>query len=150
MVVRSHDPLPTLYETDETAWLDAMAELVRTRNWDEIDAPNLEEFLTDMARRDRRQVESRLATLVAHLLKWQFQPENRTSSWRVKVETQRQKLVRLLRSGSLHRHAVESLTEAYADGVRLAVAETGMQADAFPAECPWTVEQLVREDITPQ
>lgn len=88
-----------LYEQDETAWLEAMAELIRMGRRDQVDYPNLAEYLADMARRDRREVTSRLSVLVAHLLKWRHQPERQTGSWRGTVEIQRQELAELLESG---------------------------------------------------
>jgi hypothetical protein len=38
------------------------------------------------------------------------------------------------------------LAKAYANGVRQAAAETGLDAPAFPAECPYMVEQLMSID----
>ncbi len=136
----------TLYDTDETAWLDQTAELVRDRRLAEVDLDTLAEYLTDMARRDRREVGSRLALLLAHLLKWEFQPDKRTGSWRATIEVQRQELAELLESGTLRNHADEVLAKAYANGVRQAAAETGLDAPAFPAECPYMVEQLMSID----
>ncbi|HKM81947.1 MAG TPA: DUF29 family protein, partial [Candidatus Acidoferrum sp.] len=70
MSVRIIDLLPALYERDETAWLEAMAELARDGRAEDLDLGHLAEYLFDMARRDRREVESRLAVLLSHLLKW--------------------------------------------------------------------------------
>ncbi len=53
-------PLGVLYESDETAWLEAMSELIRLGRLEELDYPNLSEYLADLARCDRREVESRL------------------------------------------------------------------------------------------
>jgi hypothetical protein len=61
-------PRRVLYEHDETAWLETMAELIRLGRLDEIDYPNLAEYLADMARRDRREGESRLTVLIVHAL----------------------------------------------------------------------------------
>ena len=133
----------THYETDETGWLDQTAELVRERRLAEVDLDTLAEYLTDMARRDRREVSSRLALLLAHLLKWQLQPDKRTGSWRATIEVQRQELAELLEGGTLRNHATEVLAKAYENGVRQAVAETGLDATAFPTECPYTVVQLL-------
>src|SRR5271157_875228 len=72
MSVRMIDLLPALYERDETAWLEAMAELARDGRAEDLDLGHLAEYLFDMARRDRREVESRLAVLLSHLLKWTY------------------------------------------------------------------------------
>ncbi len=73
-------PLAELYAEDETAWLDRMGELVRRRRLSELDVDNLAEYLSDMARRDRREVKSRLGLLMAHLLRWEDQPDRRSGS----------------------------------------------------------------------
>lgn len=135
----------TLYDTDETAWLDQTADLVRDRRLAEVDLDTLAEYLTDMAHRDRREVGSRLALLLAHLLKWQFQPDRRTGNWRATIEVQRQELAELLESGTLRNHAAEVLAKAYENGVRQAIAETGLDAATFPADCPYTLEQALSD-----
>src|SRR5262245_20121582 len=101
MIHRSVDVLPKLYESDETAWLEAMAQLIRDGRHSELDYPHLREYLEDMARRDKREVSSRLATLIAHLLKWRHQPDRRSGSWRATIIGQRQELSELLESGVL-------------------------------------------------
>jgi Domain of unknown function DUF29 len=139
--------LPDLYESDETAWLEAMAGMIRGGHSAELDYLHLAEYLEDMARRDKREVGSRLAVLVAHLLKWQYQPERRSGSWRVTVEQQQQELIQLLESGVLRNHADEILAKAYANGIRQAVAETGLPASTFPAECSYTVDTLLSAEL---
>jgi hypothetical protein len=69
MIQRRAEPLSALYAEDETAWLEAMAELTAQGRLEELDVPNLAEYLTDMARRDRREVKRRLAVLLARVLK---------------------------------------------------------------------------------
>lgn len=69
------ESLTSLYESDETAWLDAMSDLVARGRFAELDRAHLAEYLADMAKRDRREVNSRMAQRLAHLLKWYFQPE---------------------------------------------------------------------------
>ena len=62
----------------------------------EMDYQNLSEYLADMARRDRREVFSRLVVLLSHLLKWEHQPEKRSGSWRGTILEQRRELRQLL------------------------------------------------------
>src|SRR5437764_9918061 len=104
--------LTELFEHDETAWLECMADLVAQRRYDELDHQNLSEYLQDMARRDKREVFSRLVILLTHLLKWDHQPEQRSNSWRGTILSQRRELRLLLESGSLRRYASEVLAKA--------------------------------------
>ncbi len=136
------EPLSALYEADETAWLDAMAELVAQGRLAELDHAHLAEYLADMARRDRREVKNRLAVLLAHLLKWHFQPAQRTRSWERTIEHQRRKLRFDLEGGTLRDHAAEQLPVVYAYAVRQAAVDTGMPIGAFPPVCPFDWPQI--------
>lgn len=140
------DALPALYETDETAWLEAMAELIRERRLDDLDYPNLGEYLTDMALRERREVESRLIVLIAHLLKWDHQPRKRSRSWRATIIVQRQELELLLGRGVLRNHAEAVLANAYSKGLERAVAETGLPPESFPPRSPYDLDQWLSPD----
>src|SRR4051794_29241126 len=91
--------LSSLYLKDETAWLEAMAELIRQGRRSELDFAHLQEYLSDMARRDRREVRSRLVVLIAHVLKWPRQPKRRTRGWRATIIEQRQELADLAGAG---------------------------------------------------
>ena len=50
MAIGTTETLPALYEADETAWLEAMAELAGEGRVAELDLPHLAEFLADMAK----------------------------------------------------------------------------------------------------
>lgn len=137
--------LEKLFEQDETAWLEAMAELIRLEQFDQLDYPHLQEYLDDMARRDKREVESRLAVLLSHQLKWDYQQEKRSPSWQATIEAQRQELILLLESASLRNHADLKLQKSYQAAVRLAMAETDLPEDTFPSLCPYSLESLQLE-----
>ena len=109
-------PLVSLYHEDETAWLEVMAQLVAERRFGEFDCEHLSEYLSDMARRDRREVYSRMVVLLTHLLKWDFQPERRSGSWRGTILAQRRELRLLLESGVLRNHAIASLVGGLSGG----------------------------------
>ena len=123
-----------------------MSQLAAEGRCAEMDYSNLSEFLADMAKRDRREVSSRLVTLLTHLLKWEHQPDQRSRSWQGTIVEQRRELRKLLESGTLHNHAVAVLAEAYADARKQAAAETGLPRGTFPAECGWALESLLAED----
>jgi hypothetical protein len=139
--------LSALYEADETAWLEAMASLVRAGELDPADRHTLAEYLTDMAKRDKREVLSRLTVLIAHLLKWQYQPEQRTRSWSGTMVIQQQELSDLLESAVLRNHAESVLDKAYANAVRRAVAETGLAEATFSRECPYSLDKVLTASL---
>lgn len=146
MVVKL-DPLPALYEADETAWLDEMVRRLRKGTLDRLDYGHLTEFLRDMAKRERREIESRLTLLMAHRLKWDYQPERRGSSWRTTIVVQAGELTREFGySRTLGNHAVAVLAELYPYAVRAAEAETSLPEETFPAECPYTLDGLLATD----
>jgi len=137
--------LSELYETDETAWLEQRAALAAAGDVAALDLKNLSEFLLDMAKREKREVVQRLVTLFVHLLKWDHQPSNRTKSWELTIQEQREELQDLLESGVLRNHAQQELAKAYQKAVRRAAVETELTEKTFPAECPYTLDQAVGE-----
>jgi Domain of unknown function DUF29 len=143
---RTELALPDLYAEDETAWLDAMVERLAAGAYADLDYASLREYLTDMAKRDRREVRSRLVVLLAHVLKWVHQPGHRSNSWRGSIVEQRQELRWLAGRGVLRNHAEAVLPDAYQEAVERAVADTGLPATTFPAECPYSVDELLAFD----
>ena len=142
----SRTPVETaLHEIDETAWLDRTAEMVRRGRFDEVDAEALAEYLEDMARRDRREVYSRLVVLLAHLLKWKQQPERRSGSWQATILEQQRELRQLLESGTLRAHAIGVLADAYEEARKQAAAETELPRATFPDECPWDLDAALAD-----
>lgn len=145
MAQQTVETLAALYETDETAWLERTAELLRAGRLSEVDTRNLAEYLTDMAKRDRREVFSRLVVLLAHLLKWQFQPDRRSRSWLLTILKQQRELRQLLESKTLRLHAAAIMAEAYDHARKEAAAETGLSRTTFPEECPWNLETALTD-----
>lgn len=138
--------LELLYEQDETAWLDAMATLAADGRLSELDTGNLAEYLADMAKRDRREVFSRLVVLLTHLMKWEHQPDRRGGSWRGTIREQRRELKQLLESNTLRNHATDVLADAFAEAKRQAADETELDLAVFPIENPWNLEAILDEE----
>jgi hypothetical protein len=135
--------LSALYAQDETAWLETMAELAAQGRHSEMDYVHLREYLTDMANRDRREVFSRLVVLLAHQLKWDYQPEKRSGSWRGTIREQRRELRQLLESATLRNHAAVVLGDAYAEARLQAADETELPVETFPVVCGWSLEAVL-------
>jgi hypothetical protein len=141
---------PIRYEDDLFAWTQEQAALLRAHAVDGLDWENLAEEIESMGGRDRRELESRLAVVLLHLLKWQAQPALRGSSWRKSLRTQRREIRKLLKqSPSLRREVPGLIHSAYTDAVKDAIDETGLRAGIFPDRCPYAPDDVLDEDHLP-
>jgi len=139
-----------LYEKDFYAWTIKNAELMRQGKLSEIDIENIAEELESMGRSEKRQLINRLAVLVAHLLKWKFQPGLRSRSWEYTIKEQRRKVISLLKdSPSLKQDHIQMFAEAYEDAVLIAAKETGIDETDFPKTCPYSFQQAISNDFWP-
>ena|SRR5437660_1746207 len=140
-----------LYEQDSFQWTTVNADLLRAGRFAEADICHIAEEIEDMGKSQRRALASRLEVLLAHLLKWRFQPAGRSSSWRATIRIQRSKLNKLLREMPSLRAAIpEEVPEAYQNAVILAALETGLAESSFPAACPYSQDELLDPDRFPE
>src|SRR3990167_3765622 len=138
------------YETDFYAWTLHNAKLVRQRKLSEIDIENIAEELESMGKSDRRELVNRLAILMAHLLKWQFQPNERSNSWKTTIRNQRIDVIDLLdESPSLKNELDLKLAHAYKKSVLIAMEETKFDEKVFPKKSPYTLDQCLNSDFFP-
>lgn len=135
--------LAELYHTDETAWLEQMAALAAAGQLAQLDLPHLSEYLSDMARRDKRETLHRRVVLRVYQFPLEQQSDRRSRGWELTIREQREELQDLLQSGTLRNYAEQELSRAYQRAVRRAAVETELAEDAFPAECPYTLEPLL-------
>ncbi len=138
------------YDTDFFAWTQEQARLLREGRFSEIDIENVAEELETLGRSEKREIESRLQVLLAHLLEWRHQSAKRSNSWRSTIVEQRSRLMRDLKdSPSLRRYPREILVEEYVVARLTASGETKLPLEAFPAECPFTIEEILDPDFLP-
>jgi Domain of unknown function DUF29 len=132
------------YEADFFAWTQEQARLLRDRDARGLDWENLAEEIDSMGRRDRRELESRLRLILHHLLKWRVQPGLRGPSWQSTLREQRRQAAKLLKeSPSLRPQLPALIEEAYPDALADALDDTGLPLQNFPADCPFTVVQVL-------
>jgi hypothetical protein len=137
------------YEQDFYVWIQHNIALLKQGKLNEIDIEILIDELEGMAKRDKRELTSRLMILIAHLLKWQFQPNKQKSgSWQSSIDEQRIQITEQLEeSPSLKNTLHEGIGRAYPKAVTLAAKETGLSLEIFPKECPYRIEQLLDDDF---
>src|SRR5581483_9197759 len=95
--VRKGSSLSASYEKDVLLWSQEQARLLRTGQFGRLDIEHLADEIEDVGRSEKRELASRMAVLLAHLLKWRLQPEMRTPSWRKTIGHQRQRVELLLK-----------------------------------------------------
>lgn len=134
----------SLYGTDFYDWTQDTADRLRRRDFAQIDVSALVEEVEDLGKRQKSALQSRLAILIAHLLKWDCQPLKRSRSWQATMELQRSRIGKLLKeSPSLRPFLSEILADAYDDAILLAIRDTNLERSAFPPACPYTLEQIL-------
>lgn len=138
------------HDQDFYAWAMKSAESLRQGRIADLDIEHLAEEIEDMGRGVKRALAHRLTVLLAHLLKWEFQPEFRSRSWRYTIIEQRDAIADLLEESSSLKHGLEEVaSKAYQRAVRDAADETELKATAFPAQCPWSLEQALDAEYWP-
>lgn len=149
----SSTQLSTLYDQDFYTWAMRTAELIRQGRFDEIDANHLAEEIEDMGKSTQRELVSRLVVLLAHLLKWQHQPDQRARhgrSWSLTIKEQRRQLAILLRKNpGLTPLLDESVEEAYGTARLVAARESTLDETVFPEVCPFAFEDIADNDFWP-
>ena len=135
--------MTTAYETDFYQWTQQQAALIRQGLFSELDTAHLIDEIEDMGGSKERELESRLGVLLAHLLKWEFQPARRGNSWRLTIKEQRRRIDRLLKKNpSLKPLFPGTVIDAYGDARLMAAREMDCDDSQFPLECEFTVEQI--------
>jgi hypothetical protein len=138
------------YDEDFVLWTERQATLIRARRFELVDWKNVAEEIESLGSGDLRQLGNRLDVLITHLLKWQFQPEARSRSWRGTIRTQRGRILRLLKqSPSLRQRVAREAQDGYERAAATAADESSLPRVQFPPSCPYTVENLLDEEFFP-
>ena len=131
------------YETDFYQWTQQQADLLRQGALSAIDVENLIEEIDDMGASNRRSLSSFLELVIMHLLKWQYQPQRRGTSWQTSISKGRNAIERTLEySPSLNRQLPDMIVAEYRRARKEASLETGLPLTMFPDQCPFTAEQI--------
>lgn len=140
--------LETLYDTDFCEWAHSVAARLRAGEIEGLDLENIAEEIEDLGKRDRREVRSRLLSLLAHMLKWDYQRQLRSESWAATIREQRKQLKLIFGdSPSLVRHARSGIADLYRGAVEEASAETELAEDAFPRQCPYAWQDIFEREF---
>lgn len=148
--------MATMYDTDFHAWTQEQAAklraLVAERANLDLDLENIAEEIESVGASDRRELHSRLARIIEHLLKLEDstlgEPRH---GWRSSVRAERISLERLLKqSPSLRRWATGEISDAYTHAAhRLEPQLIQLTMDPLPDTCPYDLEQILTNEWWP-
>lgn len=140
------------YDTDIVAWANEQAQLLRTRQFTLLDIEHLAEEIADVGKSEQRELASRMAVLLCHLLKWHYQPARQSTSWQLTIKTQRERIRRRLKQTPSLRQCLSDgdwLADAWDDARDLAEKETAISYEKFPETCPWPMDDVLGQDWLP-
>ncbi|MDZ8185239.1 MAG: DUF29 domain-containing protein [Nostoc sp. ChiSLP02] len=140
-----------LYEQDFYLWIQTTAELLKQKNFTQLDLENLIEEIETMGRSEKKALRSNLEVVLMHLLKYQYQPEKRPGSWQATIREHRKRLREALEeSPSLKPYFDEVLGQCYDHARLLAADETELVVATFPEQSPFTSEQVLEPNFLPE
>jgi hypothetical protein len=150
-VVRPESPVPI--NADFHGWLLDQASALRGQRSDSIDWQNLAEELEAMAASERRTRKKQLKQLMLHLLKMRGQAEqlHRLGSRRRSIRDAREEIEDIIADspGILQGKTDELLSQVYERARIAASEETKLPLKEFPEQCPWSFEDIMRQDFFP-
>jgi len=142
--------IQSLYEIDFWAWTQQQANLLRDHQWSQLDLSNLIEEIESLGRQQRAELRNRLSVLIGHLLKWEYQPKQRSRSWLNTIRIQRLDTLELIEENpSLKPYLQEVQEKAYIKGIVLASGETNLPMKTFPQDCPYMLEDILSDRFYP-
>ena len=137
-------------DADYVLWLEHQITLIRERQFAQLDLDNLLDELESLVKTRKTELRSRLRVLIMHLLKWEYQPWLRSTSWVSTIITQRRDIESLLEENPSFRRLIgEYSHKEHRRAARDAVKETGLAPATFPAALPYSEEQLLDHDFFP-
>jgi hypothetical protein len=142
--------LSSLYELDYQQWLETTVTYLSDRNFEQIDLEYLVAELESMGKSEKSALESNLVILLMHLLKYRYQPQKQSDSWRNSIVEHRRRILRSFKhSPSLKRYFEQVFDECYQDARQDAKTETQLPLITFPEICDFAQAEVLDPDFLP-
>jgi hypothetical protein len=136
------------YDRDVYSWAIEQAALLRAGRIAEADVLNIAEEIDDVGNEQYDKLESAIRIILLHLLKWDYQPRQRSRSWHLSVQVQRKHAQKVMRKNlGLKPLVDEAIVEAYEVARLEAAGETLLELDTFPHDCPYSRDDILERDI---
>jgi hypothetical protein len=141
--------LKQLYEIDDSLWLEETIELLKNKQFEQLDLENLIEELEDLGSEKKNAVESLLDQIIRHSLLCQYWTEEsqNINHWRTEIINFRLQIERRLTT-NIRNYLLIRLSKIYRGSLKYVNQKTQFNVN-FPQECPYTLEQLLDENWLP-
>jgi hypothetical protein len=142
--------LKTLYEIDDSLWLEETIELLKAKKFDALDLDNLIEELEDLGNEKRFRVASFLQQIIRHCLLLQFwtsEREYNQAHWRSEIINFKDELNTYLTT-NLRNYLEHNLATIYEKALRYLRQKTDNKVN-FPDTCPYSLEELLAPNWLP-
>ena len=142
--------LKTLYEIDDSLWLEETIELLKAKNFDALDLENLIEELEDLGNEKKFRVASFLQQIIRHCLLLQFwisEREYNQAHWRSEIINFKDELNTYLTT-NLRNYLEHNLATIYEKALRYLRQKTDNKVN-FPDTCPYSLEELLAPNWLP-
>jgi hypothetical protein len=142
--------LKTLYEIDDSLWLEETIELLKVKRFDAIDLENLIEELEDLGNEKKFRVASFLQQIIRHALLlqfWRVERDYNQGHWESELANFQDQLDTYL-TASLRKYLEQEFDSIYQKALRYVIKKTKNQVN-FPDTCPYTLEELLNPDWLP-
>jgi len=140
-----------LYEMDFNLWLKETVNLLCKGDVEKLDLENLAEEIEDMENSRKDALESNLIRVLQHLLKWKYQPQKRTNSWKASITEHSLRLNKAFKkSPSLKPYFESVFADCYQDARLITSQETGLDINTFPDLCPFSQADVLNPQYLPE
>ncbi|MGB6538545.1 MAG: DUF29 domain-containing protein [Xanthobacteraceae bacterium] len=137
------EPMRAEYEHDFYSWSIEQARLIREGRYHALDRDNLAEEIESLGREQFNKLVSALRVAMMHMLKWDHQPAMRSRSWMLSIKQQRYEIDNVLDDNpGLKPRLAEAIARAYRSARIDAAKETGLDETEFPANCPYSFDDI--------
>ena len=103
-----------------------------------------------MGKSEKRELRNRMSVLLAHLLKWQYQPERQGNSWRRTIKEQRKAILDCLDETPSLKPDMQDprwWERVWADAISAILKE--VELDGLPESCPWAFAEILEPTWLP-
>lgn len=138
------------YNRDRVAWTVEQGKLLRERRLDQVDRHNVAAEIERLGDDDLKVLQERVRILLTALLRWAYQVDLRSTALASTIVSQRHGIEQILSdSAGLRPHAEDLVIDVYPEAKRLAVMESGLFDDSFPAGLPFLPHEVFDFEYLP-